>query len=48
MTFTTQLPESEGGAKYRVFISGGEKRRRGVGLIVREELASSIMMWEPI
>lgn len=48
VTFTTQLPESEGGAKYRVFISGGEKRRRGVGLVVKEEMAKSILMWEPI
>ena len=46
--FPTQLPESEGGDKYRVFYSGGKKKRRRVGVIVREEVAKSVMMWEPI
>ena len=43
-SFTTQLPESEGGDKYKV----GKKRRRGVGVIVREEVIKSVMMCEPI
>ena len=47
-SFPTQLPESEGGDKYRVFFSEGEKRRRGVGMIVTEEVAKSVMMCEPI
>src|SRR6184192_3772246 len=36
------------GDKYKVFFSGGKKRRRGVGVIVREEVAKSVMMCEPI
>src|SRR6267154_2721109 len=47
-SFPTQLPESEGGDKYHIFYSGGKKRRRGVGLIVREEVVKSVMMWESI
>ena len=35
-SFTTQLPESEGGDKYKVYFSGGEIRRKGVGMIVKE------------
>ena len=46
--FPTQLPESEGGDKYHVFYSGGKKRRRGVGVIVREEVIKSVMMCEPL
>ena len=30
------LSESESGDKYKVFFSGGDKNRRGVGVIVRE------------
>src|SRR6267154_553125 len=47
-SFPTQLPESERGDKYHVFYSGGKKRRRGMGVIVREEVVKSVMMWEPI
>src|SRR6267154_4599004 len=47
-SFQTQLPESEGGDKYHVFYSGGKKKQRGVGVIVREEVVKSVMMWEPI
>ena len=47
-SFLTQLPESVGGDKYKVFFSGGEKKRKGVGLIVKEEVAKSILMCEPI
>src|SRR6267154_1989270 len=47
-SFPTQLPESEGGDKYHVFYSGGKRKRRGVGVIVREEVVKSVMMWEPI
>jgi exonuclease III len=46
--FATQLPESVGGEKFRVFYSGGEKRRKGVGLIVSEEVTKSVMMCEPV
>src|SRR6267154_432463 len=46
--FPTQLPESDGGDKYHVFYSGGKRKRRGVGVIVREEVVKSVMMWEPI
>src|SRR6267154_5732447 len=46
--FTTQLPESEEGDKYHVFYSGEKRKRRGVGVIVREEVVKSVMMWEPI
>src|SRR5206468_5742019 len=47
-SFPAELPESEGGDKYRVFFSGGKKRRRGVGVFVREEVVKSVMMCEPI
>src|SRR6267154_3280190 len=47
-SFPTQLPESEEGDKYQVFYSGRKKKRRGVRVIVREEVAKSVMMWEPI
>src|SRR5437867_4071364 len=47
-SFPAELPESEGGDKYKVFFSGGKKRRRGVGVIVREEVVKSVMMCEPI
>src|SRR6267154_1178952 len=47
-SYQTQLPESEGGDKYHVFYSGGKKRRREVGVIVREEVVKSVMMCEPI
>ena len=47
-SFPTQLPESEGGDKYQVFYSGGKKRRRGVGVIVREEVVKSVMICKPI
>jgi exonuclease III len=46
--FTTKLPESEGGDRFRVFYSGGEINRKGVGVIVREEGVKSILMCEPI
>jgi len=46
--FTTQLPDKEGGEKYNVYYSGGEKHRRGVGMIVSEELGKSVMLFEPI
>src|SRR6267154_1201624 len=46
--FPTQLPESEGGDKYNVFYSGGKKKRTGVGVIVREEVVKSVLMWKPI
>src|SRR5437867_10154310 len=45
-SFPAELPESEGGDKYKVFFSGGNKRRRGVGVIVREEVVKSVMMCE--
>src|SRR5688572_15852039 len=38
----------EGGDSYRIFYSGGDKNRRGVGLIVAEEVLRSVMMVEPI
>src|SRR6184192_1941150 len=47
-SFPAELPESEGGDKYKVFFSGGKQRRRGVGVIVREEVVKSVMMCEPI
>ena len=47
-TFTTELPQKDGGDKFKVFFSGGEKRRRGVGVIVMEEVGRSIMMCAPI
>src|SRR6267154_2385658 len=47
-SFQTQHPESEGGDKYCVFYSGGKKRRRGVGVILWEEVVKSVMMWEQI
>ena len=37
-----------GGDTYRIFYSGGDKNRRGVGLIVVEEVLRSVMMVEPI
>src|SRR2546425_1286432 len=46
--FPAELPESEGGDKYKVFFSGGKHRRRGVGVILREEVVKSVMMCEPI
>src|SRR2546425_4317656 len=46
-SFPAELPESEGGDKYKVFFSGG-KKRRGVGVILREEVVKSVMMCEPI
>ena len=47
-SFPAELPESEGGDKYKVFFSGGEKNRRGVSVIVREGVAKSVVMCEPI
>src|SRR6267154_170751 len=47
-SFPAQLPESDGGDKYHVFYSGGKKKRRGVGEIVRDEMVKSVMMWKPI
>lgn len=47
-TFPTQLPIEEGGNKFRVYYSGGKKNRRGVGVIMKEEVEKSVMMWEPI
>src|SRR3989442_14580363 len=47
-SFTTQLPESERGDKYKVFYSNGEIRRKGVGMIVKEEVVKSVMMCESI
>ena len=58
--FTSQIPEDkdsrmdagtvtdEGGDSYRIFYSGGDKNRRGVGLIVAEEVLRSVMMVESI
>src|SRR2546425_573616 len=48
MGFTTRLSESEGGDKFEVFFSGGEIRRKGVGMIVKEEVVKSVMMCEPV
>src|SRR6266403_5290624 len=31
-SFTTELPESVSGDKYKVFSSGGEKNKRGIGV----------------
>ena len=42
-SFPAEIPESEGGDKYKVFFSGGKTRRRGVGVIVREEVVKSVM-----
>ena len=39
---------TDGGDSYRIFYSGGDKNRRGVGLIVAEEVLRSVMMVEPI
>ena len=36
------------GDKYIVYALGGDKKRKGVGMIVREEVAKSVMMCEPI
>src|SRR2546425_5800084 len=47
-SFPAELPESDGGDKYKVFFSGGKKRSRGVGVIVREEVVKSVTMCEPI
>ena len=45
-TFTGKLPESEGEDKYIVNASGGDMKRKEVGMIVREEVAKSVMMCE--
>ena len=44
----TELPDSVGGDKYKIFYSGGEKSRRGVGMIVSEVMLKSVMSCEPI
>ena len=36
------------GTSTRFFYSGGDKNRRGVGLIVAEEVLRSVMIVEPI
>ena len=42
--FVTQLPgQSE---KFRIIFSGGNQHRRGVGFIVRNEVAKSIMQYD--
>src|SRR3989442_116206 len=46
-SFPAELPEREGGDKYKVFFSGGKKRRRGGGVIVREESAKTENIGEP-
>lgn len=46
--FRTKLPEEEGGDQYRVYYSGGELNRRGVGMILKEEVARSVMNWKEI
>ena len=38
-TIIGKLQESEWGDKYIVYASGGDKKRKGVGMIVREEVA---------
>src|SRR3989442_460965 len=47
-SFPAELLKSVGGVKYKVFFSGGKKRRRGVCPIVREEGVKSVSMWERI
>jgi exonuclease III len=47
-SFTTQLPDGVEGDNYKIFFSGGEKKRRGVGLVVSEEVGKSVLMCEPI
>ena len=42
------LPEDVGGGEYRMYSSGGDEKRRGVGMIVTEEVAKSVMICEPI
>ena len=44
----TDTDADAGGDTYRIFYSGGEKNRRGVGLIVAEEVLRSVMMVEEI
>ena len=39
--FTTELPED--GETYRLIYSGGEKNRRGVGMILRGNVAKSVL-----
>jgi len=47
-SFITHLPDSEGGENYKVYYSGGNKKRRGVGMIIREEIVKSVMLCETI
>ena len=59
-TISSQIPKEKKNRKdtdtdtevgwdsYRAFYSGGDKNRRGVGLIVAEEVLRSVMMVEPI
>src|SRR5688572_17370456 len=44
----TDTDADAGGDTYRIFYSGGDMNRRGVGLIVPEEVLRLVMMVEPI
>src|SRR5688572_29261171 len=44
----TDTDEDAGGDTYRIFYSEGDKNRRGVGLIMAEEVLMSVMIVEPI
>ena len=44
----TDTDEDAGGDTYRIFYLGGDTNRRGVSLIVAEEVLRSVMMVEPI
>ena len=47
-SFTTQLPEKDGGDRYRIFYSGGKNRQKGVGLIVSDDMVKAVLMCESI
>src|SRR5688572_27401485 len=44
----TDTDADAGGDTYKIFYSGGDKNRRGVVLIVAEEVLRSVLMMEPI
>ena len=44
--FMTELPDVE--EKFKVIYSGGEKNRRGVGIILRGKVGNSVLLYRPI
>ena len=45
-SFTTQLPDNEEGGRYSFLFRGD--RRKGVSVIVSEDVTKSVLMYEPI